>query len=1369
YEGTENGEEAYENTENGEEAYEGTENGEETYEGTQNRDLDKRSSNVEKVNAVNPPGTPSEGNMDGDAVNIPGATDTSPRTNDYQSNDLSLNNEIHSADGEFRGSYEDYNNCNRVLPYKTYYFNDMSSRHPFSNTKPYRAQHSEVPRNDDDDVKDKDKAWRLFHSRSLNSRRYTNGPFVSSRSTKNEVYCWDLGAITSEMSPVKDQTEQKAEKDTEVDKRSSTREVVPEQKCIKQEEPSKRTPTYEVVFESIQFDTADKTQNSTTSPELSLSDLDVTSLYEALGCDEANGAADGMGSQPPSKAEKRSLSPSLETKWFIEFTDGILYQENEQIQRLSSVRNECDMDGKNATTHLHKHSGPETDEKSRELGAVPKEIKTSTDDPILLEDRIHSLVAVTDNAGSKVTLKEAEKKVTVKDSDGKMVDFEADEVLRASKVTAENSILLKELLQQVEASHNVALILASTKNAQDTSLGVAQTFMKAIMAKLAKDEGAKGLKYHAHMTAVAMPSPDSARDLFASSSAQAKPVRFGSNPLYGVCLLNLEEKSVKSEKDAEKLLQGALKKSSDTKETVVLHMVLKRIKKSSGGKGDVYLSSVLLVFVRENADYLAGIFNKDEKVVPVPLFKDVVGGSCRSLVVTALSGSDAATEAKILKNAEKLRGVKTNAPRSGNLTRFMEYASEKVAHLESKENRTSRDQRTLNMMRSMLVDIDRINSDLKWKQLVYPVRSLHELDDWASVSEDGDKGLLGKRDVSESSLGSFEERNINRVAVVENTGVDVTSSTLTLRNGKVYRMEECIYCKGSANDGVHSAILSRLTELFSAGNNLAILGANMSSGAATQDPLIWKSLKDILSSVVENSIPNIINMLTLRMCLVKGHNVIGDLLGSGDEMPLSLLVSPLFGPVVDGIEVKELKDSTEVDNIITNALQRASELMQDGAAVVAIAVLKQVLDNDVRLASLFVASAQNLDAYYYKTGKYSKHPLALFDSSFNSPCITTAVLTYDYANSEEEIVETSLNRMESLAVIKRPSIRPGSVNAFIKNARSALSNQYNVGFNGSEQLELVLADHERMLMNPLKEKPMVYHPEQFKYPRMNVTTVAILRKKVEPLSSDDFPNVLSSDSEASSGKVEDIDSNVDEFLTLSNGVTAIRSEQLQIVESVFEGGGNAAVLLAGMQGSNVPSHVIRHIAHNVLVDTLSINNLRMSMVALKSDGTAKDLLREGGTYEEYTINVFPHVGPLLNGANLVVPPPDAASLEKHLGNAYLECIAEKALLVVVFLKYSTHETDKCRSLRSSLLLTLAGEDLEPYTTALSREPHGLGIFQYALAGPCRTVAIFGLTKIDGEVASEFMKVLCRLRYVLNPVMVEENLKNCEETPNLVGF
>ncbi|ORC87249.1 uncharacterized protein TM35_000232200 [Trypanosoma theileri] len=326
------------------------------------------------------------------------------------------------------------------------------------------------------------------------------------------------------------------------------------------------------------------------------------------------------------------------------------------------------------------------------------------------KDHIPSLVAVTDNADSKVTLKEAEKKVTVKDSDGRMVDFEADEVLRASKVTAENSILLKELLQQVEASHNVALILASTKNAQDTSLGVAQTFMKAIMAKLAKDEGAKGLKYHAHMTAVAMPSPDSAKDLFASSSAQAKPVRFGSNPLYGNCISNLEEKSVKSEKDAEKLLQDALKKSSDTKETVVLHMVLKQIKKSSGGKGDVYLSSVLLVFVRENADYLAGIFNKDEKVVPVPLFKDVVGGSCRSLVVTALSGSDAATEAKILKNAEKLRSLNYTAPRSGNVARFMDFTAQQekkaAAAVDSAKSSSEKAQYERNLQKLRVLQAD---------------------------------------------------------------------------------------------------------------------------------------------------------------------------------------------------------------------------------------------------------------------------------------------------------------------------------------------------------------------------------------------------------------------------------------------------------------------------------------------------------------------------------------------------------------------------------------------------------------------------------------------------------------------------------------
>ncbi|KAH9588951.1 hypothetical protein LSM04_006342 [Trypanosoma melophagium] len=326
------------------------------------------------------------------------------------------------------------------------------------------------------------------------------------------------------------------------------------------------------------------------------------------------------------------------------------------------------------------------------------------------KDHILALMAVSDKADSKVTLKESEKKVSVKGSDGKNVDYEADEVLRLSKVTTENSTLLKELLQQVEASHNVAVFLASAKTDQTACLGVAQTFLKSVMASLAKAEEKNGLKYEAHMTAVAMPSHDSARDLFAGAFARPKPLRFGSNPLYGVCLMNLEEKPVKGEMDAEKLLQDAMKRSTDTKETVLVHMVLKQIKKSTGDKVDVGLSAILMVFVRENGDYLAALSNKDEKVVPVPLFKDVIGGGSRSLVVTAISGSDAATEAKILGNAEKLRSVQNTAPRSGNVARFVEFTGEQekktAAAVESAKDSKEKAQheRILEKLRVMLTD-----------------------------------------------------------------------------------------------------------------------------------------------------------------------------------------------------------------------------------------------------------------------------------------------------------------------------------------------------------------------------------------------------------------------------------------------------------------------------------------------------------------------------------------------------------------------------------------------------------------------------------------------------------------------------------------
>ncbi|RNF04098.1 PE-PGRS family protein, partial [Trypanosoma conorhini] len=151
--------------------------------------------------------------------------------------------------------------------------------------------------------------------------------------------------------------------------------------------------------------------------------------------------------------------------------------------------------------------GLETASKPKEDEAVKKDSKPpTTARPTELNDNVHSLVVVSDTAASAVTEKETEKKVSVKDTDGKVVEYEADELLRASKATVENSALLQVLRQQVEAGHHCAVILANGKQQGPVSLSVAQALLKSVMAALKKNEEEKGIKYEVQLTAAAMPS-----------------------------------------------------------------------------------------------------------------------------------------------------------------------------------------------------------------------------------------------------------------------------------------------------------------------------------------------------------------------------------------------------------------------------------------------------------------------------------------------------------------------------------------------------------------------------------------------------------------------------------------------------------------------------------------------------------------------------------------------------------------------------------------------------------------------------------------------------------------------------------------------
>ncbi|RNC46523.1 hypothetical protein TcCL_NonESM03680, partial [Trypanosoma cruzi] len=838
---------------------------------------------------------------------------------------------------------------------------------------------------------------------------------------------------------------------------------------------------------------------------------------------------------------------------------------------------------------------------------------TRTAAPTELNDNIHALLVVSDAAASAVAGKEAGKRVPMKDADGNTAEYEADEVVRANSLNVGSSVLLQELLRQVEASHHCAVILANGKLQESVSLNVAQTLLKSVIATLKRNEEEKGTKYEVYMTAAAISSVDSMKDLFASSTKEAKSLQLGFNPMYGACIVDLQDRTVKNEIEAEKFLQDALKASTDAKEIVFMHLVVKQIKNRGSMPPDVFLSALQVAFLRGRSDCLAALHEKDEKVVPVPLFRDAVGGNSYSLVVAAVSGGDATGETSILKNVEKLRKVKNFPPRSGNLARFLEFTQEEERRCRSMAE-SSKDAaekaRYGRLMRKMVIVLDDAKEMMAMPEAVKPkvytssrVSRENAIDGAKQKPEDtkpeetklevakpeekkpegakpeenkpegakpeetklevakpeekklevakpeekkpedtkpeekklevakpeekkpeGKKPEDTKPEATKLEVAKPEEKKPEGAKPKENkpegakpkdtkpeeppketkpeetkpedAKPEVNNSLLPLRESvtdeakpkpesastaatsKSKALESSDPAGGEAEpwqnsvriavtvgkqpvsntidlsvkgelkkctvdehincfEGmpIESKVAKRMQKILGDGNNIALLAAEVIPGLAVEKQITWSIVQSILEGVLKETRNGLANEFTLYMSVVKGKQVVSDLFGKAEARPLVVASSSLYGVVLHEMTPKVVKTAADVEPVLRSALTRAAELVKDDEYIVCTAVLKQIFEGDVKVASLFAMSALDMRPYVGVMEKNPEYVRQLFGHAFIGSC-SSAVLV-SYATLDEKATE-ALNA-QSKVMLTNSKPRGGSVKVFVKNMTEAIA------------------------------------------------------------------------------------------------------------------------------------------------------------------------------------------------------------------------------------------------------------------------------------------------------------------------------------------
>ncbi|RNF08987.1 uncharacterized protein Tco025E_07186, partial [Trypanosoma conorhini] len=879
-------------------------------------------------------------------------------------------------------------------------------------------------------------------------------------------------------------------------------------------------------------------------------------------------------------------------------------------------------------------------------------------------------------------------------------------------------------------------------------------------------------------------------------------LQLGSNPIFGTCIVDLEEKPVKSGGDAESLLQDALKASPNAEEAVLLQLVVKQIKRPSSTTTDVSLSAMQLLFVKERGDYLAALHDKDAKLLPVPLFKDAVGGNSCTLVVAAVSGGDAVGETNILKNVLRLRKVKNSPSRSGNLTRFVEFTKEQerkcAATLESTKDAAekARNTRILHKLKVVLADAqelmakpegtkpkvytssrtsqDKVTNGVKEKLEDTKPNGGSVLRDSEKKKEDEtkdktddltakvvplsrvvcEKGTAPAKKKAEDaatakatdtatpsqpkaleggdSAGSDSETWQTSARIAVTVEKKPTSNTIELSvKGKARRYGVDEHLQYTEGKPLESKLAKRMQIALGNGHNTALLAAEVIPGLAVEKQVTWNIVQSILEGVLKEKKDGVTNEFTLYMSVVKGKQVVCDLFSGSGPQPLVVAISPLYGVVLHETTPKVVKTAAEVEPALRSALTKASGLVKDDEYIVCTAVLKQILEGDVKVASLFAMSALDMRPYVGVMEKDPQYVRQLFGHAFIGSC--SSVLLVSYAALDEKSTE-ALNAQGKM-VLRNGKSRGGSVKTFVTNMEEAVAaaeakvqkaatpKEKEPLEASLKQLQTRLENAKELLQNPKTTQPVAYAAPQEEGNAVDSTVrvVAVVTEKRE--SSGPWNVKADGDGFIVKAKGEEKRFPVDEVVQRASPVAGIRSTTVDSMVEQLLRGHNSALLTADDEGVTAGTDMLMHCARSLFAKLEEDAEVFVVLSAMKPDcSAAKDLQKDGAEYEPVSYASSPLFGPCITGAKME-PVTTAKDLLAKLKNGASVCEADKAVLVSLLIHKARRPEDV---VLSSFLTVLAGTNVKLYSKALEVRPKERGILQYAFGGPCVTVVFLGL-------------------------------------------
>ncbi|KAG5494490.1 hypothetical protein GH5_02513 [Leishmania sp. Ghana 2012 LV757] len=730
-------------------------------------------------------------------------------------------------------------------------------------------------------------------------------------------------------------------------------------------------------------------------------------------------------------------------------------------------------------------------------------------------NRIHGIVIVENPQDTAVTVEKAEAGPTVslKMASGKPAQCRVDEVMEGVDLDMSKSAVLSIVSSHLRSGHNVALI------ALDKRENVSAAAEKAIVAFYAASLGQLGAdqEWKVTFSASAMSGTNRYRDLQDVAAAEAPPsaLSFGSNPIFGACIMNLKRVIINDVEAVRKHVSDVLAKKTRPEEIVFMQAIVRIL------KGDDSFICSMNAFVVRDSETAEAIAILDDRRVPVPVLRPAVRGAARTAAIISISGAAPASaeEAEAMRILDSLCMKESLPPRSGNVQRFIEYTNEQIGKIE-KEMATltgaEKDRRVLMVekMRTMANDARELIGNMKTDPKVYPIHSKRTAPSAAPATaaekESNAVGAAAAPAVGSEGVPQIPQEalqaqvpvstpaspfsSIHRLVYLQEAKApSVGKAVKVMVDGetKAYDVDECIDSPAGAK--VHSVEdsgqLGRMAAVLAAGFNVALLGAEFTAPAQPDAQMTWKYVRHLLVSVLTSATPETTTDVTLHMSVVHEREVLQDLV-SGDAAPRRLVVatSPLFGPVVHGSTGAKVSTPEEVEEVMSKALANARSALKDGAMIVMTAVVRQLRKDDVMVASVFAVSAADLRPYKGVLEHNSSYSRTLFTYALGGPSTTGVLITASRDMDLSELA-SALSMQRSVAHVRVPASRSGSVREFVQYARSSLERQEKAvaaatepaekeaAANSLRRLTASLRDHEELLANPKTAEAKAYPPE----------------------------------------------------------------------------------------------------------------------------------------------------------------------------------------------------------------------------------------------------------------------------------------------------